>query len=733
MQWKEIEALFEEALQHPPERRVAWLKKTCKDPAIREEVSLLLAAHERASGILDTSPFPLVAAFADQIPVAPQRIGPYRLVQEIGRGGMGTVYLATRDDDQFEQNVAIKVLRPGLDTQDLVQRFLAERQILATLHHPGIAQLYDGGVTGDGRPYFVMEYIRGEPITNYCNAQRLSVKARLHLFTQAVRAVQYAHRNLVVHRDIKPSNMLVTSEGNVKLLDFGIAKLLDPGAVPAPFPLTQTGAPLMTPEYASPEQVRGEPISTASDVYQLGVVLYELLTGHRPYALSGRSPSEIERVICEEPPPPPSTTINRARTTSAEPHPEDTSPKHISHTRRTSPARLQKQLRGELDTILLTALRKEPERRYDSAAQLEEDIKRYLDRRPLIARPDTLGYRARKFIGRHRWGAAATFVILVLLLGYATTVTIQARQIAQERDRAQMEAVKTLHVKAFLIDLLDEAEEAALGEEITALDDVLAEGAERIRLDLSDHPEIRAEMLSALGAVYQRLERYDAARPLFAEALTARRSRFGDVHEEVASSLQDLARLEHQANNPVRAETLYREALTLQRTLYGPDHIAVAEAKNHLATLLVEQGHMEEAARLYTEALPVYQQVAGEGHGQTARLAQRLGRLRLEQDDPAKAAMLFREALVLQQRRLSENDPRLAEIRSDLGAALVKLQRYNKAEDHLLEAYETLRSADDTTASIRYTLVQLVALYEHWEKPHKADRYQHLLQTETGS
>src|SRR5262245_28756322 len=347
------------------------------------------------------------------------RVGPYRLIREIGRGGMGTVLLAVRSDDAFQKRVAIKVLRRGMDTDAIVGRFRHERQILASLEHPHIASLLDGGTTDDGLPYFVMEYVDGQLVTDYCDAKALDTTSRLELFRKICAAVQHAHQNLVIHRDIKPANVLVTSDGTPKLLDFGIAKLLNPDPGVQTLAATIAGSPLMTPEYASPEQVRGETVTTATDVYSLGVLLYELLTGRRPYDLPSRTPDEIQRVVCNSVPVRPSTVVTHAASSqSTRDRPEIDS----ERTRPPDADRLRRRLAGDLDNIVLKALAKEPSRRYASVDQFSEDIHRHLTGLPVIARKDTLGYRTAKFIRRNRAGvAAAALVVLALVAGLIGT------------------------------------------------------------------------------------------------------------------------------------------------------------------------------------------------------------------------------------------------------------------------------------------------------------------------
>ncbi|HEY8550676.1 MAG TPA: protein kinase [Vicinamibacterales bacterium] len=370
------------------------------------------------------------------------RAGPYRLISELGHGGMGTVYLAVRDDDAFQKRVAIKILKRGMDTDAIVRRFRHERQILASLQHPYIASLLDGGTTADGRPYFAMEYVQGQPIVDYCETHRLDTSARLELFRKVCAAVQHAHQNLIIHRDIKPANVLVAADGTPRLLDFGIAKLLTPGVGGEAAP-TVAGVQLMTPEYASPEQVRGEPVTTATDVYSLGVLLYELLTGRRPYRITSRAPAEIARVVCESTPARPSAAVTSPEQPAAgdeitrEAGSTAAAPTHGMRPITVDADRLRRRLAGDLDTIVLKALSKEPSRRYASAEQFAEDVRRHLAGLPVMARRDTLGYRTAKFLRRNRaMVAAGVLVFLALVAGIIGTAS-QARIARAERQRAE--------------------------------------------------------------------------------------------------------------------------------------------------------------------------------------------------------------------------------------------------------------------------------------------------------
>ncbi|PYU09628.1 MAG: serine/threonine protein kinase, partial [Acidobacteria bacterium] len=369
--WEQIKDLFGLALEREPSQRAAFLQEACSDEEARAEVESLLASHEMAesAAILLN---PLQTSQPEPVPdsqdtIVGRRIGPYQVIRQIGHGGMAVVYFAVRADDQYRKSVAIKLVRPGLDREDLLRRFRNERQTLATLDHPNMVKLLDGGSTEEGLPYLVMDYVEGVPIDEYCDTHRLSTTERLQLFRAVCAAVHFAHRNQVIHRDLKPANILVTSEGVPKLLDFGIAKLLNLEFSSQTMLVTRTGLQPMTPEYASPEQVRGEPITNATDIYSLGVLLYKLLTGHRPYRLKRQTPLEIERVICEEDPEKPSTAISRVEEiTSSDGRTVTITPELVSQTREGRPEELRRRLHGDLDTIVLTALRKEPQRRYSS-------------------------------------------------------------------------------------------------------------------------------------------------------------------------------------------------------------------------------------------------------------------------------------------------------------------------------------------------------------------------------
>jgi serine/threonine protein kinase/tetratricopeptide (TPR) repeat protein len=430
--WQQIKTVFHETLELAPSERGPFLDRVVNgDSRIRAEVEALLLAHEQAGEFIAEPALVEAGLAIDRRDVEDptsigNSIGPYQIVRELGRGGMGAVFLAVRADSQFEKQVAIKIVKRGMDTQSILRRFVMERQILANLDHENIARFLDGGTTLDGLPYFVMEYVEGEPITKYCDAHRLNAIERLRLFQKVCAAVQHAHQNLIVHRDLKPGNILVTPDGAPKLLDFGIAKLLNPDWSSNATEETASVLRLMTPEYASPEQLRGLPINTATDVYSLGIVLYELLSGQRPFRFRSRLPEEIVRVLLTEEPERPSLAATRRHdpATRAEwnPHSAVLNPKF---------------LRGDLDNIILKALRKDRERRYLSVQEFSEDIRRHLTGLPVSARPDTIGYRAGKFIQRHKAGVAAAALVIITLFTATIVTSWQARIARRERAKAE--------------------------------------------------------------------------------------------------------------------------------------------------------------------------------------------------------------------------------------------------------------------------------------------------------
>ncbi|MEM6646873.1 MAG: serine/threonine-protein kinase [Bacteroidota bacterium] len=670
--WKRADALVEALLDLDADARTAYLDAHCTDAALRADVEALLAQEPEARTLFQQDvlhfALPLVPA-APEAALPYEHIGPYRLVEAIGRGGMGTVYRAERADGTFEQQVAIKIVHQYLSA-DTLRRFHAERHILARLQHPRIARLLDGGQTPDDRPFFVLEYVDGQPITTYAEQPGLSVDDRLTLFIQVCEAVRYAHQNLVVHRDLKPSNILVTPEGHVKLLDFGIAKLLDEGeGLPMTTLITQDGSRWLTPDYASPEQVKGEAITTASDVYQLGVLLYELLTGRRPYQLSERLRHEAARIILETQPERPSTAVTKVQTGTA--------------TTALDPTRLRRRLQGDLDVMVLTALRKEPERRYASAEALALDLKRHLDGLPVQARRDTLGYRTRKFVQRNRLGVGVAAVVLIAALGAVWAILDQSRQVRDERDRAEA-------ALAFMGELFASANPSHGVEDVTNRTDItvveaLQIASNRVQRELGDQPMVQT---TVAGMVARNL--YDFNDSTAAQAIAY----WGELADQHADPLSNEARgalifrshLLRNAGDYAAAESLM--AMVIDRAERGTDVSVgdLASAYNDMAGIYFYQGRpAEDRFPYYRKAIALYRTdstYAGDVATISANMANAL-----PDDDPEKE-QLVREAVEIWERIRPADHP-------DIALGYYHLARVEMAKgDTTLGFAHSLRSAE---------------------------------------
>ncbi|MET0556055.1 MAG: serine/threonine-protein kinase [Vicinamibacteria bacterium] len=565
-----------------------------------------------------------------------RRVGPYRLLGLIGRGGMGDVYRAVRDDDHFEKVVAVKLVRTDVATELVHGRLRIERQILAGLEHPGIARLLDGGATADGRPFLVMEYVEGTPIDTHAADHGLDVRARLVLFRAVCEAVQYAHQNLVVHRDLKPANILVSADGVPKLLDFGVAKLVAAGAEAEP---TITAFPAMTPAYASPEQFRGDAITTATDVYSLGAVLYELLTGVRPHRFAPGVPLQL--AICDRVPERPSVVVRQGQ----------------------AGVRARRPIRPDLDAIVLKALRKEPLRRYPTVEAFSEDVGRYLQGLPVAAARGSALYRAGKFVRRNWVAVGLALGVLGLGTAFAVDRGIQARRLARERDRGE-------RVTAFLIDLFRIADPGeARGSTVTARE-VLDRGTARLETDLKDEPEVRAALLDTISQVHSGLGLYGKAVTLARQGLEARRRSLGDRHPDVAASLASLGDAAWQSGDHVTAEASYRESLALRRASFGPEHRLVAASLQGVAQCLRERGEYQAAEQSYRQALVMQRRLLGDGHPDVASSLNGLARVMRAKGDYAAAEAMHRECLDLRRRLFGEADPRVIASLNNLAVVL---------------------------------------------------------------
>jgi serine/threonine-protein kinase len=718
--WQRIDELFHAAVACEPPNRAAYLEGSCDgDLWLRKEIESLLLADERAD--LDKAPtFPDAVWLLERDgPFAGRHIGPYRVIREIGSGGMGTVYLATRDDKTFEKQVAIKLIPSGRDTAEIVQRFRNERQILASLDHPNITRVLDGGTTDDGLPYVVMEYIDGEPIDQYCARHGSGMVERLHLFQSVCAAVQYAHQRLVIHRDIKPGNVLVTKDGVARLLDFGIAKLLDSQRSYEGDLVAVTGARFLTPLYASPEQVRGGPITTATDVYSLGVLLYQLLTGQRPYrsirSSSPVSPAAIERAICEEEAEKPSLVAELLRRQS---------------------------LQGDLDNIVLMALRKEPHRRYVSAAQFSEDISRYLNNLPVIARQSTRGDRLRKFARRNRTGVIAAGLVLFTLTGGLAATVWQARVARQQRDRARLEQAKADRIKSFLKDMLtfsspEYTSSNPSRNQDAKVSEIVDQAARRAESELADQPEVLEEVQSTIGAVYAAEGRYDQAEVILRVARDRSIRLYGiDSHEaaEVSGELagvllgkgnyaeadalsrQDIEierKLLQQGRgslaglaralgayggmldqrNDSRAERYLREALTYSSAFTGKERVFVAMLYNDLSNETGYRGDAKESERYLRASLDEYRKLPAGTFVEMATTLSNLGAMLIAQKKYAEAEPLVREGLALRQKVLGDSHTGTASALFRLSDLLYWQGKYGEAEKAAHDSIDVFKRA----------------------------------------
>ncbi|HKD10706.1 MAG TPA: serine/threonine-protein kinase [Thermoanaerobaculia bacterium] len=674
--------LLVEALQRPPEERGSFLEMACgQDLAMRREVETLLRSHEEAGNFLEV-PVLQAARWDTDAAWQGRRVGPYRLVREIGRGGMGVVYVAERADRAFEKKVAVKLIKQGMDTEQVIHRFEKERRILAALDHPHIARILDGGTTEDGLPYFVMEYVDGLPILDFCDSRRLSTTQRLRLFSSVCAAVAFAHQNLVIHRDLKPGNILVDAAGEPWLLDFGIAKLLGDEDLTT---RTLTGLRPMTPRYSSPEQIRGEPINTASDVYSLGVVLYELLTGRAPYRLAGRSPSEVERAVCEEEPDRPSAAIGRRPDGfSHEERPGAVTPQAVSATREGDPKRLRRRLSGDLDTILLRALRKDPRRRYASVEQLAEDIRRHLAGLPIRAHRDTLIYRGSKFVRRHFVGVAAAALVAVLALGAAVSLGVQRARIERERLKAEQ-------VSAFLTSLFKASDPRdARGANLTVRE-MLDRGASRIRRDLAGQPEVQATLMDTIGDVYRELGSYEQAQAMIEGSYRIRVRLFGERDLRVAESLQSLGEVAMDTGRYPEAEKRFREALSLRRGALGEQNLSVAASQLALGRALHQRGMDRESEASLRNALSIRRKILGENDLAVANAWHVLAATLASLGEPQEAEQALRRAFEIALASSDPDNPSVTAYRNDLGIVLMAQGKFHEAAALDAESLESRR------------------------------------------
>ncbi len=653
--WARVESLFEHAVAQPAAERAAVVRAAADDEAVAALVLSMLEADARDAGELEQAVDEAIRAVATAASgPTDQRLGPYRIISEIGQGGMGTVYLGERADGAFEQRVAIKVVR-GLLDQERVRRFRAERQILASLQHPNIARLVDGGTTSDGWPYLVMEYVEGRPIDVHARDQHLTLEERLRLFLVVCEAVGHAHRHLIVHRDIKPSNIIVTADGTPKLLDFGIAKLLDSDD-PELSARTLTGMRMLTPDYASPEQVRGEPVTTATDVYALGVLLFELMTGRRPHAFTTLTAREIERVVCDTDAPRPSTVAAG--------------------------------LHEDLDIIVGTALHKDRERRYRSVEALVEDVARYLGGRPIHARPATWAYRARRFVERHRWEVAVAGLFVLILVAFSVIVSVQAARVARERDVAQQERDAAREVASFLVGLFEVSDpRESRGNTVTARE-LLDRGAAQIESGLAGQPAVQGRLMDTIGRVYRQLGLFDQAQSLLSRALSLREGVSAGPNDDVADTLSEMAEVAREKGSYAEGEMLHRRALEMRRTMHGNSHDTIAFSLNGLGLALDQQGRYDESEEMLRAAIAMWRQVRPAGDPQVAVALNNLGQMLRRRARYADAEPVLREALEIRRAAFKTSHPLLSNSLMQYGQLQNQLGKFAEAERYMREALE---------------------------------------------
>ncbi len=704
--WHEADRLFAELLELPAAERSEGLqRRAAGNPDLLAAVSRLLEAERQSASAFDARAGALGElleealtqsdqAGEDEVPEQLRRLGPYRLLRLLGRGGMSSVWLAERADGEFQRLVAIKLLRQWVDGAEAARRFMAERQILSSLSHANIAALLDGGTMADGTPWLAMEYIEGETLTGYSRSRRLGLEARLDLFVQVADAVHHAHRKLVVHRDLKPGNVLVGADGRVKLLDFGIAKLLEPDGMPGGAPMTRAAYHPMTPEYAAPEQVLGEPVSTATDVYQLGVLLYELLCDQRP----ARPRTDGAGAPATLPP----SQVVRTR---------GGGPAAGGNENRIADATLARRLRGDLDLIVLKALKREPEQRYSSAAALAEDIRNHLRGRAISIRPESGLEAARRYFRRRPWAAVA----LALGLGLAVTAQISAVRFSQQRDAAQREAQRVAQVRDLTIGLFRQADpvsgENIRGRDTTVWDSVDA-ATRRIRQELYADPKLRAEMLATLGTLQHYAGHMTEGVELLSEAAALHRELDGPRSAPYAVALAELGRQQSKLGALEAADAAVQEAMGIVTTLPRGAEDARLAVLLDAAEVLETLGRLEDSERTYRAAIAL---ASTSPERMSARIAAAngLGQVLSALGHTADAAALTQETIALIERELGPDSTRLVVPLANLGGIQRLEGNPEAAVRNLQRALELQRAAygdaHESTHGLRNNLILALA------------------------
>jgi len=691
--WRALSPSLDEALAMPADSRAAWLADIrARDAAFAADLESLLAEHEALQeSLFLEGALPRILR-ADDVPsLEGQIVGAYRLNSRIGQGGMGSVWLAERCDGRFEGRVAVKLLNIALMGRAGEERFRREGNFLAKLTHPHIARLIDAGVAAASQPYLVLEYVNGQPIDRYCDERALGIEARIRLFLDVLEAVAHAHANLVVHRDIKPANVLVSVDGQVKLLDFGIAKLLKGDAQWGGSPvveanaLTREGGAPLTPEYAAPEQMAHGQVTTATDVYALGVLLYVLLSGQHPAGTAVSSPVTLMRAIVDvEPRRMSDVVVSRTEDADALAH-------HASR-RDTTLGRLRRVLRGDLDTIVAKTLKKNAPERYPSVTALADDLRRFLRQEPISARPDTLRYRATRFVGRHARAVAAAAVAVLVIGGL---IAFYTARLTTERDRAQREAAKAARVSETLTGLLmgaDPIANRATADGLTVRG-LLDAAAERVQKELVDQPEAQAEIFTVIGRMYRRLGLYDKAQLLLERALTTGRAAYGPEHASVAQTLNDLGALAAEKGDYKTAAASLESALSIRRKIYGPEHTNVADTLAELGRIYQDQGLNARAEPLHREALAIRRKALGDAHGETAVSLSDLASVLRLNGDLEGAETFLRQSLEVHRRTRGEAHAMTATTLHDVALVTAARGDVASAESLFRQAMDIHRKA----------------------------------------
>lgn len=693
--WIKIEEIFHAANSLPAGAIADFLDTACgKDSELRLSVESLLEHAGRETELGEVVEQAAHSMLNDAPDLSGEHIGPYLIVGELGQGGMGAVYLAERDDDQYRKRVAIKLIRHGSTNKEILQRFRIERQILANLEHPFIARLLDGGSTPSGLPYLVMEYVEGEPIDTYCNRKALGTRERLRLFHKICSAVQYAHQKLVVHRDLKPSNLLVTGEGEPKLLDFGIAKLLDTADLDQTILKTHVEARLHTPQYSSPEQLEGKQVSTATDVYALGVVLYEILTGSRPYGNEPTDRISIERAIMKAEPLPPSVSVGGSGPVSGK-----------GETGLDS-RRVKKELAGDLDNIIMMALRKEPERRYQSAAQFAADINNFLEQRPVVARPTSWSYRSGKFLSRHRFSSAITALLLLSLVGFSVFTWNQSKVIAEERDLAQLEKSKAVAISDFLANMFFEVTpDNAQGKTITVREVLDKAGLQLDKEDqpLASQPGTEAALHRVIGSIYRDLGILQPAEKHLKLALSTHEGKGQADREELLLVLMELSAVYHQMFREDESRELSNRALQISRQIYGENHQHTLGIMNSLAGSYQMTGNLEIAEELFLDVYDKRIALLGKYHLDTLVSEFSLGAVYQWMGRYEDAEKYFRSCLEGSRKSLGDNHTITLDCMAGVGSVLETTGEYTAAEPVITEHIDraTMILGDRHPATLR--------------------------------